>query len=75
MYSPSQILALDLTERIEPAACHAFSFLALMTAAVCYRNALACLLTHICLLVGLQMYMTPTHHDSRNYHRGRLMWW
>lgn len=51
MYPPRQILALDLTERIEPPTCHAFSFLSLMAAATRYRNALAYSLSHICLLV------------------------
>lgn len=64
MYSPSQALALDLTECFCPSACHAISFLSSMTAAVCHRNVLAWSLSHICLLVDLQKYMTSTHHNN-----------
>lgn len=55
VHPPRQALALDLTERFDPRACHAFSFLSSMIAAVCRRNAPAWLLSRICLLVDLQL--------------------
>ena len=55
VHPPRQALALDLIERFGPRACHAFSFLSSMTAAVCRRNALTWLISPICLLVDLRL--------------------